>query len=315
MVQMSASNERYLEKVEAITTVLKILEPDLAFKGLIPHVNTFGDIPTFLQKPQKSADPKKQVPQIKTPSSKFPEVEITRGKVVAALTQEEGISIRFDKSILQRRTGADVIMDSLQTVGYWLAEYLNNNIYTTMRAGGTDAGMTPTAVWSAATATPVEDLRNFKNAMRREGYPYRCTDIFVEQVNFNEAEGYLVASEIPQFREAAMAAGQSKITLPLEGRPVLTGLYSGVTHGDLLGIDRNKPAATLFYNNDPNFSTESVTYETVVNGQQVIKTVENFGLNFHRYFEDDTHDTVCQFWFDVVPVVKQAQGIIYDNGI
>jgi len=315
MVQISGPNERFLQTPVVIAEILRILEPDLAFIDKIPHVDTGGDTPTYYQKNQAAADPKKQVPRMRTPSSKFPEVEISRITKRTALLNEEGISFRLDKDALRKRSGIDMIQDAFQNVGYWLGEYLNGVIYDTMRAGGTDAGMTPTAVWSDPAATPVEDMRVFKNAMRREGYPYRMTDIFIEQVNFNELEGYLVGHEIPQFREAAMAAGQSRITLPLEGKPEVTGLYSGVTHGDVLGIDRNKPAATFFYNNDPQFSTHRVSYETVVNGAKVTKTVPNIGLNVHKYWEDDTHDTVVQLWFDFTVVVKDAFGIMYDDGL
>lgn len=315
MVQISGTNERFLAKPVVLSEVLRIMEPDLAFMDKIPNVDSGGEVPIYLSKTTKAADAKKQKPKLTSPSSRFPEVEITRATKKSALLSEEGLSIRFDKSAIQKKSGVDIIADSLQTVGYWLAEYMNSNIYSTLDEGSTDAGASITALWSAADATPIDDCRQIKNAMRREGYPYRMTDMYVHQNDFNDMEGYLIGHEVPQFREAALNCSQSQITLPLEGKPVLTGLYSGVTEGDILGLDRNKPAAAMYYYNDPQFSQASVSYETIVNGMPTMKTVPNFGLNMHKYFEDDTHDTVIQLWFDTGVVVKDPYGIITEDGI
>jgi len=125
-----------------------------------------------------------------------------------------------------------------------------------------------------------------------------------------------MASDIPAYREASIAVGNGDaITLPMAGKPTFKGLFSSITHGDVLGLDRNHPGSSLFYNNDPQFSTPTITYETAgENGVKTQKTIKNFGLSTHRYFEDDTHDTVIQIWFDSVIVIKDAYSIIYDNG-
>jgi hypothetical protein len=316
MTQISGTNDRFLSKDVVLSEIMRIMEPELVFLGVIPYVDSGGENPTYGVKGSKSADAKKQTPRLKTPSSRFPEVEITRITKKSAVLSEEGLSIRLDKDAIQKKAGIDMIMDSFQTVGYWMAQARNTTFYTTMRAGGTDAGMTPTAQWSEATATPIEDMRGFKNGFKREGYPYRLTDAYVEMTNFNEMEGYLLQSDIAQYRDAAMTgSGSSQFVIPIEGKPTLRGLFSSVTHGDILGLDRNHPGASVFYYNDPQFSVPQITFETVEGSSVVSKTVQNFGLSTHRYFEDDTHDTVIQIWYDNVIVVKDAYSIIYDNGL
>jgi hypothetical protein len=53
----------------------------------------------------------------------------------------------------------------------------------------------------------------------------------------------------------------------------------------------------------------------VTNGSPTTKTVTNFGLNVHTYFEDDTHDTVVQVWSDTTTRVKDSFGIISGDSI
>lgn len=314
--QMSGTNARFLNKQVVLSEVFRIMEPNLAFMDLIPFVNSEGQPIVYGQKNSKAADPKKQMPRLTTPSSKFPEVQISRMTKATALTSAEGLSIRFDKSALTLPAGKDMIMDGLSTLGYWMAEYINTAIYAAMRAGGTNAGMTPTATWDLPNATPLVDLENFTEGMVRDGYPYRCTDIYVESVNFKEAKAFLMASERAIEYNAVMGRPNAD-TIVLPAGQNLHRVFAGITHGDLMGLDsRNQTHSALYYHNDPMFGTpDSVSFETVINGQTVVRKVANFGLNTFSYFENDTHDTVLQVWADTVPVVKDGFGIIIDNGI
>jgi len=93
-------------------------------------------------------------------------------------------------------------------------------------------------------------------------------------------------------------------------------MLSGISEGYVLGLDRNNPAATVFYQNDSSYSTPKVRYETKTpDGTKTFKTVDNFGLNTYQYKEDDTHDVVVQFWLDNVAVVMEAYAALYDSGI
>lgn len=314
--QMSGTNARFLNRNVVLSEVFRVMEPNLVFNDLIPFVNSEGQPIVYGKKNSKSADPKKQKPRLTTPSSKFPEVQITRMTKETALTSAEGLSIRFDKSALTLPAGKDMIMDGLSTLGFWIAEYINTAIYDTMRAEGTNAGMTPTATWDLPNATPLVDLENFTEGMVREGYPYRCTDVFVESDNFKEAKSFLMASERAIEYNAVMGRPMAD-TINLPSGQTLHRMFSGMTHGDLMGLDRrNKTHSTLYYNNDSVFGTpDKIKYDTVVNGQTITKTVDNFGINTFVYFENDTHDTVLQVWGEFVPVVKDAFGIIVDSGI
>ncbi|MDD5245695.1 MAG: hypothetical protein PHU49_16940, partial [Syntrophorhabdaceae bacterium] len=189
MVQISGINDRFLQKEVVLSEIMRVMEPDLKFLNMIPFVDSGGQPVPYAKRGSSSGDAKKQTPRLITPSSKFPEVQFTKITKTVALTKTEGLAIRLDKDAIKLPAGRDMIMDGYQNAGYWLAEYINSQIYTNLRAGGTDAGIAPTAAWSAATATPVRDVTVFKNAFKREGYPYRLTDAFVDLTNFGEAEG------------------------------------------------------------------------------------------------------------------------------
>jgi hypothetical protein len=317
MVQISGTNARFLQTDVVLSEIMRVMEPTLKFIDMIPFVDSGGQPVVFGVKGSASADGYKQKPRLTAPSSRFAEVQITRMTKDTAITAAEGLAVTFDKDALRLPAGRDMIMDAYERVSYWLAEYMNTNIYSILDAGSTNAGMTPTAQWSGA-ATPLIDMVNFKNGFIREGYPYRLTDAFVESVNFAEMEGFLIGSEIPEYRQAVINAPlQDEIVLPIEGKPVLHRMLSGVTHGDIMGLDRNhKTAASVFYHNDPDFGTPaSISYETVVAGQTVTKTVPNFGLSTHQFYVDDTHETKVQIWIDSVVKVKDAYGIITDDGL
>jgi len=91
---------------------------------------------------------------------------------------------------------------------------------------------------------------------------------------------------------------------------------SGMTDSYILGLDRNNVAAELHYYNDPAFSVPTFSYETMgATGGSVMKTVPNAGFNFYQYEEDDTHDTILQFWVENKTVVKKSYAISYGTGI
>lgn len=316
MTQISGTNARFLQTPVILSEVMRVMEPELQFIDVIPFVDSGGQPIVYGKKASKSSDGKKQTPRMTTPSAKFAEVQITRMTKATALTRTEGLAIRIDSDARRLPAGKDMIMDGYETVGTWLAEYLNSTIYSTLDAGSTDAGMTPTAPWSGATATPMLDMENFAEGMVREGYPYRMTDAYVHNNNFKEMRAYLIGAEIPEYRDAVLGRRSTDgIELPIG--VTLHRTLNTVADGDIMGLDRNhKGAAAVYYHNDPEYSTPAqITYETVVNGQVVTKTVPNFGLSTYQFFEDDTHDVVIQLWVDNVAVVKDAYGIITDDGL
>lgn len=319
MTQISGANARYLNPPVVLSEVFRVMEPALRALEMIPKVDSGGQPIIYARETGKSADAKKQMPRAITASGGFPEVGISRLTKTTALTSAEGLSVRIDADAMRLPSGKAIIADSLAKVGYWMAEYLNLATYAALDGGSTDDGLAFAAQWSAANATPIKDLTQFKNSMIRSGRPFRMTDIYMDELNFSELEQFLVASELPAYNQAATNMPiTDQIVLPIEGNPIVHRMVDGVTHGDLLGIDaRMMPAiASMYYHNDPMFGTPAtVSYETVEAGKAVTKTVDNFGLNVHTFFEDKTHDTIVQVWADTVPVVKDAFGIISGDGI
>lgn len=313
MTQISGDNARYINPPVVLSEIFRVMEPSLKALDMIPKVDSGGQPIIYAREAGKSADTKKQQPRTITPSGGFPEVGISRLTRTTAITSAEGLSVRIDSSAMRLPSGKSIISDSLARIGYWMAEWLNTAVYAALDAGSTDDGIAPTAQWSAANATPLNDLVRFKNSMITSGRPYRMTDIFIDELNFSELEQFLVGSEIPAYREAATNMPMmDELSLPIEGRPIVHRMIDGVTHGDMLGIDaRMAPQiASLYYHNDPAFGTPAtISFDTVEAGKPVTRTVPNFGLNVHTYFEDDTHDTIVQVWADTVPVVKDALGI------
>lgn len=323
MTQQSGTNERFLQTPVILSEIMRTMEPDLAFLPIIPKVDSQGQPVTYGIKGSASADAKKQTPRMMTASAKFPEVTVSRITKASALLNKEGFSIRLDEDALNLPAGADMISDAYSTLGSWIAENVNTNIYTILRAGGTDAGMTPAAEWSSSSSTPMTDLRTFKNAMKVAGKPYRATDMFTGMTCFNELEEFLAGSDIPAYRDAAIngqvQGASSSMVLPMEGKPVMHGLHAGITDGDLLELDAvHKTHSSLFYWNNPKYSSPQITYEVadpMAAGGIARKTVDNFGLSANQYFDDEKHEYVIQVWLDYVVVVKDAYGIRYDDGI
>lgn len=317
MVQVSGTNARFLAPPVVLSEVMRVMAPNLIWLDKIPFIDTGGLPVVYGKRANASSDPKKQTPRIITPAGGFPEVQISRMTKETALTVAEGLTIKFDESALTLPSGKDMISDSLNKVAYWVAEYMNTSIYTALLAGATDSGTTVSGQWSVeATATPDQDLKAIGNSMIREGYPYRTTDFFLESVNFNELESFLMASQrIVDYNAVMSRPNLDEIRLP--GGGIAHRMLSSVTHGDVLAMDSiNKSAAAVYYNNNSMFGTPmSISYETVVDGKPTMKTVPNFGLNTHQFFNDKEHVQEVQVWIETVTKVKDAYGLIKENGI
>lgn len=319
MVQVSGTNDRYLKKSVALPIIYKIMEPNLIWVDLVPAVGSSSRAVQYKYAAySKSGDPLKETPPIHAESAKFPELDKTRMSSGSALTISRGFSMRVDRDAMTQVEGVNEITEAYETAGFWLAEYINTSILTVLAAGATTPTWTPTAVWSGATATPVDDLIKLAAEMDREGYPFRMTDVFIDKTNWYELKSYLTSVDIGDFKQKTMygvpEVTQDMITVPVVGAGIHK-VMSGMTHGYALAIDANNPAATTHYYNDPKYSTATVSYETMIDGKPTKKTVPNIGIHFNQYEENDTHDTILQFWVDNVTIVKKPYGLLYDNGI
>ena len=318
MTQVSLPNDAFLRKEFVVPRIFQIMEPYLAFLNILPKVKSDSRAIRYKQEAYSSStDPKKKTPRRISPRSQWTYLDITQMEIKSAILNKEGFAIRIDEDAIQFTEGVDEINRAYNKVAYWLAQHLNTLTATALTDGATDLSTdwTPTAVWSDAGATPVDDLIRLEAQMEREGYPYVMTDIFIHKTNFYEMKAYLTSMDISDRKQKEIygmpAISRHAITIPVVGSTIHKLLSGGIDEGYILALDAKNPAGTIYYNNNPKYSTEKIAYKT----SEGMKTVQNIGFNFNRYVDDETHDTVMQFWIDQVCVVKEAYAALYDSGI
>lgn len=310
----------YLRADVALPMAYKKMEPNLFWLDFVtPKAEESNAFMYSYDSSGKSGDSKKKTPAPYTQGQRFPEVDKGRKLTAAELLESKGFSYRLPREVVRSNKLESETVECFDTLGFWMAEAINNDMATAITGGATTPTWAPTSEWSVtATATPVEDLRKFKYQMRREGYPFRLTDVVVDTTSFGELEGYLASIDVSATKQEKVFGmpgerGDS-IYIPIAGANV-TGLDSGITHGGILGADRNNPAAEIHYYVDPLFGTPKISYLTMQDGKAVTKTVPNIGLHYATYDEKDTHDTIVQMWYEAKTVVSKPYGLIYDTGI
>lgn len=309
--------DRWLQPGVVLRKVYERLVPNLIFADMVTKIGEPD--PTFMYSYNSysmSTDPKKKTPPPAKIGGLLPELDYTRESTTAAATRSRGFSMRLTHDLLlKRKTAAVEIQKANLTAGFWMAEFINSSILTAMEAGATTPSWTPTAVWSAATATPIQDLEKFGEQFSvNEGYTYRFTDAYVEKTNWHELHRYVL-----DYDNRYLVGGAPKVDRDLIYIPSLDlkvhKVMSGVSEGTLLGLDMNNPVTEYHYYNDPEYATANVTYETVENEKKVTKTVSNMGIHFDKYKENDTKDWILQYWYEANTVVTNAYGILEDTGI
>ena len=318
---VSGTNAQFLKTEVALPLVYERAESDLIWNDLIPTVQEETNGFMYLYDAVgKGADPKKQKPPAHLLGAQFPEVDKSRIESAAALIEAQGFSMRIPRNVLREKYGANEIMDCYQTAGYWMAEIVNTNILNAMIAGA-DTSFTnfnPAVEWDDAAAEPISDLMDFSQDMKREGYPFRLTDAYISGTKFHELKKTLTMIDVSDMARQRLIGlptiNTDTIDIPIVG--TVNEVISGMNDTNILGIDRRNPAAELHYYNDPAFSIPTFSYQTnAADGSVITKTTPNFGFNFYQYEEDDTHDTILQFWVENKTVVKKPFGIKYGTGI
>lgn len=320
MTQVGLVNDKFLRKEFVVPKIFEIMEPYLAFLDVLPKVKSDSRAIRYKQESvSASSDTKKKTPRAITPSGRWTYVDITQMEIKSALLNKEGFAVKIDEDAVQFTEGVDEINRAYKKVGFWLAEHINTLTAAALTGGLTASGVSPTAVWSDAAATPVPDLIEFENEMVQEGYPYNATDYFLHQTNFKELKAYLTNMDIGDLKQKQIygmpIVKNNAITVPVVGG-TMRRLLSGLDEGSLLVLDGNHPAGTIFYNNNPRYATPKIQYQIVVDGKKTIKTVDNIGFSYYKYVDDESHDTVMQFWIDQVCVVKEPKaGRYLSSGI
>jgi hypothetical protein len=319
MTNVGLPNERFLRKEFVVPTIFEIMDPYLTFLDMLPKVQADSRSVRYKQESTSmSGDTLKNTPVTLTAGAKFPRVDISNVTISSALLNMQGIEVAVDRDAVRFAEGVDQIARAYKRVAYWLAESINTNIGTTLTAGVTQGGgdWTPTAVWSAATATPVDDLIRFESLLSdQEGYPYTLSDVYIHKTNYQELKGYLTSIDIGDFKQQQIYGlpniTPNEITIPVVGAKVHK-MLSGISEGGILGIDAKNMPATIFFNNDPGFSRKTVTYKGS-DGQN--KTINNFGFNFDSWVDPESKATIMQFWVDQVCTVMEPKSGLYDTGI
>ena len=320
-MSVSAPNEEFLTKRFIIPKMYEIMNPLLAWTDVFPQVRATAPVVGYKQELTSDAkDTKKQKPKIKTTSGQWTYVEISQFTMKAATLNKKGFAIKIDQDALDYVEGVDEIQRAFRKTAYWIAEDYNDRISSEIAANGTAlAGdWTPEAVWSDPNAAPIADLEELEDAFIREGYAYRLTDVFIHKDNFKELKKYLTSLDINQYKQENLYGTpnngkRDSIEIPVVGTTVHR-LLSGVDEGSIIAIDKDNPGITIFYNQSPRYSAMNGAYDTVVNGQKVSKSL-SYGFNFNKYFDNETHETVIQLWYDNAPVTIEPYAVATDTGI
>ena len=316
-LQVSADSDRYVRREFVESKIMTYLEDNLIGLNLIPKIKADARAYVYLQEQSSmGASTAKKDPKTVTASSEFPEVQITRMESKAGMLNKKGFQISLDRdSITQNNT--DDLDRAYKNLAFWLASDLNTEVFSTIYGGATADGVSH-ADWSTASTNPIDELRQVKNAMKRSGYPYRASDVYLNDTQWEELEAYLMFTDYTDTKQSRLfgwpTVNGDSMNIPGLGLDV-TRVDTGISAGTLLCLDRNNPAATMYYNIDPKFGSLTIPYETMENGQKVMKSTTNFGLQINSFFEDKTRLQVIQAWFDYGIGVKAPYAALSGTGI
>ena len=315
---VSGTNDRYLQKGVALPLIYEVMEPNLLWAGMTRQIQ--DDNNAFMYQYDssgKSGDSKKKSPPKFVVGAELPELDRSRKSTASSLLETNGFAMRIPRNVIRSKAGKSEIMEDYEYAGYWMAEWINTNILAALRSGAT-AGTGATANWSATTATPINDMITWDADMDREGYPFRVTDGFTNKAQWYELVKYLTEIDISDEKQKKLYGvpeiSKDRIHVPVVDVDVHK-VMSGTTDGEMLLLDRNNPAAETHYYVDPEFSQARITYNTVVDSTPTSVTVPNVGIHFYQYEEDNSHDTILQFWVENKTVVTKAYGLLKATGL
>jgi len=317
---LEGTTDFFLKQGTALRLIYEKAEPHLWATQFVRPIKDDQDSFSYTyDSTGKDSDSKKKKPAHAMIGGDFPEIDMSRPSSSAGLTDARGFQVRIKrKTIRNEPKGISEIQRAYSFAGYWLSRFIHDNILTVITGGATTPTWTPTAVWSAATATPVDDLVALEEQMEREGYTYALTDVLVHKTNWYEAKRYLTGVDIDGTKQERLygmpVVRKDRINIPvIDGD--LVKCKSGITEGYALGLDRNNPCAEMHYYVDSKFSTAAVQYETVVDGKRQMVTADNIGIHFDTWTEKGSEDTILKFWNENKVVVTEAFAALYDNGI
>lgn len=322
---MGKTLDRYLQPGFAIRKVYEVVEPNLIF-GDYTAGPVQEDKASFLYMYDDegiSSDSKKQTAPRFEVGGDLPRLDFGVPSTSAAITEAKGFEIAIPRALVRDGIAGEAALDRVtKRAGYTLAEQINTVILAAMTGGATgattvfDAGV---EVWDGVDAAPVTDLMNLAQDMDVEGYPYRLSDVFMNKAGFYELKEYLNFIDGTQYNDQR-PVGQmiNRDTIYVKQADVTCHkVMSGMTDSYVLGLDMNNPGGELHVYNDPMFALGSpgIRYQTIEDGKSTTKTAPNIGVHFYSYMEDDTKNTVLQYWFENKTAITQPLALQYSSGI
>lgn len=162
-----------------------------------------------------------------------------------------GYQMKFSKRQLREAAIIDEMRRAIDRATFGIAKKMNDDIISAIQAAGQDLGA-GAAVWSAAGATPVEDMLTFKNASMIEGYPYELTDLFLHQTNYFEMMKYIQGIDINWVQSPFGGAGELPV---INGVKIHNLRQTQLAEGGYMGADARYPGLTIYEYVDPSKST------------------------------------------------------------
>jgi hypothetical protein len=299
-------NADFLRKEFVEEKIFEIMNPQLYFLDFFPQVRVDAKSVSYKHEDTSAAtDTKKRKLRDLTPGAKFAKVTISDLKRGAAIISREGVEVRIDEDAQQYPEGIDEIDRAYRRAAYYLAESVNTKIINAVKAGvtTTTTAFDPAVEWSDPSRLPIADLQHLMRDMKRVGYPYKMTDVYVDSSSYFDLIEYLTNLDISGEKQRTIFGVpnmlETVITIPVLGNAAIHMVDSGMDSQDIIVFDRNFPAGTYYYAVNPKYE----------------QAVENeIGFHLNNFDDNETHETVFQFWIDSTIAIKEPYAAIYNDG-
>ena len=172
------------------------IEPKLNFINLFPKVYTKATSVEYKTDDTTAADDISGgvmgVPVDMGEMSALTEIEVSAIDRQNGSLREFGYEIKVSERDLERNDVIDDLNRAVTRAAYGVAKKINGDIVTKLKAVTNDiTEVDGAAVWSSDSATPVEDIISFAQAMDLETTDYELTDLFLNSTNYYELMKYI----------------------------------------------------------------------------------------------------------------------------
>jgi hypothetical protein len=222
---------------------------------------------------------------------------------VSTITQKHeamgrfGYQVKVSKDDIERGEVIDDLSRAVSRCAFGMAKKINDDILTKLKAVSNDiTEVSGAAVWSADTATPVEDIMSFAEAMDLETYPYELKRLYLNKTNYYELMKYLQGIDINWVLDP-MKQGQRSVP-DVNGVGIHKLYTSELAEGAYLGLDDRPGMAAL----------TSYAYNPAGFGKN-----GEYPLVFVNQYEEEKypHNVVTEFIAEMAHVIKTPNAVSY----